>query len=766
MINGLYGVINTGVSILKGGGDPGTGLDDIHKNRIKNEIEQLKLNQCKLEKCRDAMTFEKTRYHTQYCHFHVNNVIMYDKENRKNYVLIDISIMIEDVDTFLSNEIPVQIILYKDFPFSPPDITFPSTFCFPSLSDGRSFTAEILHEWSPSINLLAIVESIVKFLKSYNTHIAVVGPSDMFLGSFRNPISFNYQCYNSLVYPILGTKIIFEDEVFKRIFENNSIKGQNVISQKGRNLISSFIPIPLNTRGLRRETMNWRIEKPYINIDFVFNSTNVMLFDSTMLVLEVCQKTQQNGIIQAKNPSKTSSSSDEIISDSTLQGNVAYWLYLSAISHIIDCDGKLIFGNQGTLPEYISDKLSKLEYSECLVLVLGYDFLFEKSSVSFYQNEELIQTPKDSTRPIIIELKFHTSKANHESSCCHSFATNLREKVVKLDSNFPQNCHNPKWNSYFEFGCLSNLNKKYQQAITENHMYLSSEIIQRWVVICTKLIEQSSFLSETDERYIQESSSLVKQMQDILISPVVKHILNSDAGKPSKVNSSDEDFRNDTFYNHLEEYSPENSSKYGLCQPEPHAVGTPHIQDIQDIQEKRALHPIQETQPNQGNQHFMEAPHIHEIPPIQEIPPIEGTLHTQEKSPAQEIPLIQEIPPSQETPHIQGISPIKEPSPIQEISPIREIPPIQESFPTHARLINLDTSSDTEDNNHLDKGANNFDEIPNSYRYMQIIQPSNHKDSLQSEHPNSLFPSQIHFDQNYISLYESSSDEFSVREFE
>ncbi|KAL5370209.1 putative UBC domain-containing protein [Cryptosporidium parvum] len=764
MINGLYGLINTGTSILKGGRNPEIGLDDIHKNRIKNEIEQLKLNQCKLEKCRDNLTFENNRYHTQYCHFHVNNVTMYDKESRKNYVLIDISIMIEDVDTFLNNEIPVQIILYKDFPFSPPDITFPSTFCFPSLSDGRSFTAEILHEWSPSINLLTTVDSIIKFLKSYSTHIAVVGPSDMFIGSYRNPISFNYQCYNSLVYPILGTKIIFEDDVFKHIFENNSIKEQNVISQRGRNLVSSFIPIPLNTRGLRRETMNWRIEKPCINIDFVFNNTNVMLFDSTMLVLEVCQKTKQNGIFQASNPSKTSSSSDEIISDSTLQGNVAYWLYMPAISHIIDCHGKLIFGNQGTLPEYISNKLSKLEYSECLVIILGYDFLFEKSPILFYQNEELIQTPKDSTRPIIIELKFHTTKANHESSCCHSFATNLREKVAKLDSNFPKNCHNPKWNSYFEFDCLSNLNKKYQQAITGNHIYLSSEIIQRWVVICSKLIEQSSLLSETDEKYIQESSSLVKQMQDILVSPIVKHILNSNTSKPSKVSSIDEDLQNDTFYKHLEEYSPENPTKHELSQQESQKAETPRQQDVQ---ENQILHPIHEIQPIQNNPNSMKVTHKDGTSPTPEILHIEGTTHTQEIPLSHEILTIQETSPIQEIPPIQEASPIQETPPIQETSPIQEIPTINEPSHTHPQLINLDISSETENDNHLDESTNNYGEISKSCdQNMQIIQPSNYTSSLQSDHPTSTDPNQTYANQNYISLYESSSDEFSVREFD
>lgn len=622
MINGLFGAISTGVSRLKGERSTDAGLDNIHKNRIKNEIEQLKLNQCKLGGCREA---GQSCSSAEHCHFHVNNVTMYDKENRKNYVLLDISVVVGGADdSLLSSEIPVQIVLYRDFPFSPPDITFPSTFCFPSLSDGRSFIGEVVHEWSPSITLLSVVESVARFVKSYSTHIAVVGPSDILTGSYRTPISFSYQCYNSLVYPILGAKIVFEDHVFEHIFEKSSLsKGRDAISQRGRSLVSSLIPIPLNTRGLRRETMSWRVEKPCIHIDFVFNNTNVMLFDSTLLVLEASQRIQQEGgVFQAKNPSKTSSSSDEVVSDSTLQGNVAFWLFLPAISHIVDCSGKLIFGNQGTLPEYISDKLSRLEFSECLALVLGYDPLFEKSPLSLYQGEELLQPPKNSTRPIIIELKFHTSKANHETSCCCSFATNLREKVARLDSNFPQSCHNPRWSPRFELDCLHNLNMKYQAAILANHEQLSSEILQRWVIVCSKLIELSSFLSETDESYTQKSSSLIKQMQDILISPAVKNILNNARQHP----------RSDPFYNHLEDYPPGNASSSPGEQPSP--ARNPHSQVPQDPPSTQNASP----QSPQG---------VHTSHP-QLIPHHENTLNPYDESPEPRIQAPIECPPPTE----------------------------------------------------------------------------------------------------------------------
>ncbi|KAF7457107.1 Ubiquitin-conjugating enzyme family protein [Cryptosporidium felis] len=532
MMNKIYGAISGGTSILKGSQTQDSGLDEIHRNRIKNEVEQLKLNQCKQQNCRELVSHDNRGM--QPLHYHINNVVMYDRENRRNYVLLEISLMVEDSDSFLSSEIPIQVILYKDFPFNPPDIIFPSTFCFPSLSDGRSFTAEILNDWSPSITLLAVVECA---------------------GSYRSPISFPYQCYNSLTYPVLCAKVRFEDHVFEQMTEKSLSKGQNAISQKGKSLFLSLIPIPLNTRGLRRETMSWRFERPCINIDFVFNITNVMLFDTTLLIIESSQKTPSIGSGSPSDPSKTSSSSDEVPSDSTLHGTIAFWLFLPAISHIIDCNGKVIFGNQGTLPDYISEKLGNLEYSECLVLVLGYDPVCEKSPLSFYYYEDLLQLPRDSKRPTVIELKFHTEKARHESSCCMSFAANIKEKVLKLDPHFPQNCHNPRWDSHFEVSYLSNLNDRYQEAILGNHVHLSSEIIQRWVVICSKLIEQSSFLSESDEKYAEKSSILVRQMQDVLVSPVVKNILNAEINK-HKVPNIDQNAQNDVFYNNLEHYSP------------------------------------------------------------------------------------------------------------------------------------------------------------------------------------------------------------------
>ncbi|KAJ1605433.1 putative UBC domain-containing protein [Cryptosporidium canis] len=724
MISGLFGAISTGVSKLKEARAPDTGVNDIHKNRIRNEIEQLKLNQCKLAKCRETQDMQMNGHPAQLCHFHVNNVTMYDRENKKNYVLLDISVVVEDADAFLSNEIPVQVILYRDFPFSPPDITFPTTFCFPSLSDGRSFTAEIVHEWSPSITLLCVVEAVVRFLRSYSSHIAVVGPSDVLIGSYRSPISFSYQCYNSLVYPILGAKVIFEDQTFERTFEKSSCsKGKGAISQRGRSLASSLIPIPLNTRGLRRETMGWRVEKPFIHIDFVFNNTSVMLFDSTLLVLETCQRSQSDGIFRAGNSSKTSSSSDEIVSDSTLQGNVAFWLYLSAVSHIVDSSGKLLFGNQGTLPEYLSDKLSKPDYTECLALVLGYDPLSEKSPISFYQNEELIQIPKDSTRPIVIELKFHTSRANHESSCCQSFATNLSEKVAKLDSNFPQNCHNPKWNPYFEHDCLYNLNIKYQEAILGNDAHLSSEIIQRWVVVCSKLIELSSFISETDESYVHKSSSLVKQMQDTLVCPVVRNILNASAGKTSKISEIGQHAQDDSFFDHLEHYSPETTSN-----PEPSNTeaqlpeDNPTAKNTSESQDTRLPDETPSTQSDPLSRNPWPSPGA----------PLE---HRQDHSAPQTSTLTQDIQPPHVTPNHQD-----PPSP-------REYPPFT------AQLISLDDPPATQE--HL-----NTDHLHTTHHDNQ----TSHSHPLHNK-PQDLNP-KTHINQNYISLYESSSDEFSIHEFD
>ncbi|KAH7648776.1 hypothetical protein FG379_002246 [Cryptosporidium bovis] len=574
MINGLHQVLGNKFSKTNEKNTKMSNIVEIHKNRIKNEIERLKSNQCKLSNCGESETGIGLD-NDEKLHFHVNNVTIYSKTS-KNYILIEISLTIDNLDSFNTNTVPVEIILYKDFPFGFPDIIFPTTCCFPSLSDGRSFTVEILNnsEWSPSKTLLDIVGNIRSFLILYNKKISTVGASDLYIGSYRSPISFNYRCSNSLIYPILESNIKFTDELYSEIIDshlilksNNNINKGNgsihsisrLISQNSKNIAKSLVPIPLNTRGITRETSNWKFEKPFININFVFNNTNIILFDSILLIIENngeyytgnCNDSNPDnysnvGIISAisnithnifsKKSQKTSSSSsfsDEILSDSSLCGNVVLWFYLSTITHIFDNTGKLIFGNKGTVPNEITEKISKLEYSECIIIIIGYDLLHERSNLNFYFQNELIKVSKDNNKPIIIKLKFHNSKAKHENSCCLSFANNIRDKVKKIGNYFPDNCYNPNWDSYFQLKLLENINNKYQNIITSNHINLCSDIIYKWVTISSKLIELTSFISETDDKYYDESNNLVKIMQQVLISSPVKNILHSRKGTSS-----------------------------------------------------------------------------------------------------------------------------------------------------------------------------------------------------------------------------------------
>ncbi|KAH8741477.1 hypothetical protein FG386_002431 [Cryptosporidium ryanae] len=567
MIHGLYGTLTSRASKSCEKNTQTNNIAEIHKNRIKNEIERLRLGQCKVTSCLENNT--NTRHDNDgKLHFHVDNVTMYDKTS-KNYILIEISLVLDNLDSFNTNVVPIEIMLYKDFPFSFPDIIFPTTCCFPSLSDGRSFTVEILNnsEWSPSTTLLDLVGGIQDFLISYNRRISTVGTSDLYIGSYRSPISFNYQCSNSLIYPILESSIKFSDEVYNQIIDGNLILKSNgninkkdgslssitgLISQSGKSIVKSLVPIPLNTSGIARETLNLKFEKPCVNFNFVFNNTNIMLFDSVLLIIENnseyygasdnnynsdCRgsggiintlSSMSRGFFSKKSQKvSSSSSSDEILSDSSLCGNVVLWFYLSTVTHILDNTGKLVFGSKGTIPEEITEKISKLEYSECVTIVIGYDLLHEKSSINFYFQNELIKVPKNNRKPIIIRLKFHNNKAKHENSCCLSFANNIKDKVNKIGNYFPNNCYNPNWDSYFQLKLLENANSKYQNVITSNHVNLCSDTIYRWVVISSKLIELTSFISETDNKYSLESNNLVKTMQQILVSSPVKNILNS-----------------------------------------------------------------------------------------------------------------------------------------------------------------------------------------------------------------------------------------------
>ncbi|KAL7067302.1 hypothetical protein ACR3K2_22860 [Cryptosporidium serpentis] len=522
-------------------------VKDIHKNRIKNEIEQLRSNQCPLSNC------EIIGYNGQgslNCHYHVHKVIMDDAQNTsttpKHWVLIDISIVLEKVEKFQDNRANVEILLYKDFPFSPPDVIFPKTFCFPSLSDGRSYISDILHyEWSPSITLLSLINKIQDFLLDYHSYIKCIGYSNIYIGSYRSFLCFNYQCTDSVIYPIYGFQLNINPETYKNSI-SKKIQKLNINICKKSNLgltdtfYNAFLPIPLNKYGITRQSSTWRLDESSLIVDLVFSRTKIMICDSTLSIVE-------SGINNVTNSSTSSSYSES----TSLQGSIILWMYISAISHIIDHTGKLVWGYHGTVPQLINDKISNLLLEGCCTLVISYDPSFDKSAITLFKSNEIIQIPKINTNPTILQLRFHNNKSEHEQNCCLAFINAIITKISKLGNNFP-NIYNPNWDTDFQIEYLTNLVKTYELCILDsniidrNSSHILPCIIYKWLVLSSKLVELLAHLEEdqndskneikglvTQEHEdngktieILKSQQLVSKMQQILVNPIVKNILN------------------------------------------------------------------------------------------------------------------------------------------------------------------------------------------------------------------------------------------------
>ncbi|OII75915.1 hypothetical protein cand_002460 [Cryptosporidium andersoni] len=521
-------------------------VKDIHKNRIKNEIEQLRSNQCPLSNC------EIIGYNGQgslNCHYHVHKVIMDDAQNtsiRNHWILIDISIVLEKVGRFQDNRVNVEILLYKDFPFSPPDIIFPKTFCFPSLSDGRSYISDILHyEWSPSITLLSLINKIQDFLLDYHSYTECIGYSDIYIGSYRSVLCFNYQCTDSVIYPIYGFQLDINPETYKNYISKKIQKLNISICKKSTlritdTLYNSFLPIPLNKYGIIRQSSTWQLDESSLIVDLVFSRTNIMICDSTLTIVE-------SGINNITNRSASSSYSES----TSLQGSVILWMYISAITHIIDHTGKLLWGYHGTVPQLINDKISNSLLEGCCILVISYDPSFDKSAITLFKSNEIIQIPKMNTNPTILQLRLHNNKSEHEQNCCLSFMNAIITKISKLGNNFP-NIYNSNWDTDFQIEYLTNLVKTYESCILDsniidkNSSHMLPCIIYRWLVLSSKLVEllahleedQDNNKNEIEELVTQEhkdngetiellkSQQLVSRMQQILVNPIVKNILN------------------------------------------------------------------------------------------------------------------------------------------------------------------------------------------------------------------------------------------------
>lgn len=71
----------------------------------------------------------------------------------------------EDKSEKIPNTLAFMIIIDEKYPLIPPNILTKSTFCNPSLMDGRDLLNEIHPQWTPKTTIRELINGIIPFLQ-------------------------------------------------------------------------------------------------------------------------------------------------------------------------------------------------------------------------------------------------------------------------------------------------------------------------------------------------------------------------------------------------------------------------------------------------------------------------------------------------------------------------------------------------------------------------------------------------------------------------